>query len=135
MKRIYLIDCPGVVYPGPEETETQVVLKGVIRIENLATPEDHIPEILKRCKKEYICKTYNVEGWEDSVDFLEQVAKKTGKLLKHGEPDLHNVSKMVLNDWLHGKIPYFTMPPNSREYEKDQEAVQATEKEEELSKA
>ena len=30
MKKIYLIDCPGVVYPVGE-TETDKVLKGVVR--------------------------------------------------------------------------------------------------------
>ena len=27
------------------------------------------------------------------------------------EPDLNTVAKMVLNDWLRGKIPYFVKPP------------------------
>ena len=30
MKRIYLIDCPGVVYPSGE-TQTEIVLKSVVR--------------------------------------------------------------------------------------------------------
>lgn len=29
MRRIYLIDCPGVVYPTGD-TETEIVLKGVV---------------------------------------------------------------------------------------------------------
>ena len=36
MKRIFLIDCPGVVYSKAGDTETQSVLKGVVRVENLA---------------------------------------------------------------------------------------------------
>ena len=31
MKRIYLIDCPGVVYPCGD-TDTEIVLKGVVSI-------------------------------------------------------------------------------------------------------
>ncbi|KAJ3202742.1 GTPase required for pre-60S ribosomal subunit nuclear export and maturation [Clydaea vesicula] len=111
MKRIYLIDCPGVVYPSPEESETDVILKGVCRVENLQHPEDYIEEILKRVKKEYMVKTYGIAEWEDEVDFLTQLANVYGKLLKGGEPDLNTVSKMILNDWMRGKIPYFTMPP------------------------
>jgi ribosome biogenesis GTPase A len=34
MRRIFLIDCPGVVYPTGD-TETEIVLKGVVSI-NLA---------------------------------------------------------------------------------------------------
>ena len=57
MKRIYLIDCPGVVYPHGD-TETDIVLKGVVRVENIPAPEDHVEEVLRRIKKEHIVKTY-----------------------------------------------------------------------------
>lgn len=110
MRRIYLIDCPGVVYPSGD-TDTEIVLKGVVRIENIKDPEDHIPTVLERVKKEYLIKTYRVEDWSDAQDFLEKVAKKKGKLLKGGEPDINTVSKMILNDWQRGKLPYFVKPP------------------------
>lgn len=29
-KRIFLIDCPGVVYPSKEDSDTDIVLKGVV---------------------------------------------------------------------------------------------------------
>lgn len=110
MKRIYLIDCPGVVYPSVKDTETDIVLRGVVRVENLSTPEDHISALLEKVKPDYIKKTYALAGWTDGIDFLTQMAKKTGKLLRGGEPDLSSVAKMVLNDWLRGKIPYFNAP-------------------------
>jgi len=34
MRRIYLVDCPGVVYPT-SETDAEKVLKGVVRVENV----------------------------------------------------------------------------------------------------
>jgi len=43
---------------------------------------------------------------------LKKYAKITGKLLKKGEPDIETVSKMIINDWMRGKIPYFVAPPN-----------------------
>ncbi len=35
MKRIFLIDCPGVVHAGQADSDTALVLKGVVRVENL----------------------------------------------------------------------------------------------------
>ena len=35
MKRIFLIDCPGVVYAGAGDTDTDAVLKGAVRVESL----------------------------------------------------------------------------------------------------
>lgn len=43
---------------------------------------------------------------------LAALAKKSGKLLKGGEPDQEAAAKMVLNDWIRGRIPYFVQPPD-----------------------
>lgn len=121
MKRIFLIDCPGVVYPTAE-TDTEKVLKGVVRVELVTAPEDYVETVLQRVRKEYIAKTYGIVTWTNHVDFLEQLAKKTGKLVKGGEPDVNTVAKMMLNDWQRGKLPFYVAPegfevPKSRENE------------------
>ncbi|XP_059194539.1 nucleolar GTP-binding protein 2 [Centropristis striata] len=110
MRRIFLIDCPGVVYPS-EDSESDIVLKGVVQVEKIKNPEEHIGAVLERAKPEYIQKTYRIPTWSSAEDFLEKLAFRTGKLLKGGEPDLSTVSKMVLNDWQRGRIPFFVKPP------------------------
>jgi len=110
MRNIFLIDCPGVVYPSGD-TETEILLKGVVRVENVRDCVEHIPVVLQRVKKEYLVRTYGIDKWEDHEDFLTQLAKKTGRLLKGGEPDLNMASRMLLYDWQRGKIPYFVCPP------------------------
>ncbi|XP_076181444.1 nucleostemin 2 [Ptiloglossa arizonensis] len=114
MRRIYLIDCPGVVYPSTE-TDTEKVLKGVVRVELVQNPEDYISEVLSRVKVEYIQKTYKIMEWNDHIDFLEKLARKSGKLLKKGEPDITTVSRMVLNDWQRGKLPFYVPPSGFEE--------------------
>ncbi|KAH9817824.1 NUC091 domain-containing protein [Melampsora americana] len=111
MRRIYLIDCPGIVPPSSKDSEASKVLKGVVRIEHLSSPADHIPALLERIRPEYMKRTYGVEDWIDSEDFLTKLARKSGKLLKGGEPDLRNVATSVLNDWIRGKIPFYVPPP------------------------
>ncbi|NXW63657.1 NOG2 protein, partial [Eurystomus gularis] len=112
MRRIFLIDCPGVVYPSGD-SETDIVLKGVVQVEKIKSPEDHISAVLERAKPEYIRRTYKIDSWKDTEEFLEKLASRTGKLLKGGEPDIQTVSKMVLNDWQRGRIPFFVKPPNA----------------------
>lgn len=51
-------------------------------MENVKDAACHIPAVLERVKREYIAKTYKVSSWNDPTDFLEQVAQRTGKLLK-----------------------------------------------------
>uniref|UniRef100_A0A3P8S3T4 Nucleolar GTP-binding protein 2 n=1 Tax=Amphiprion percula TaxID=161767 RepID=A0A3P8S3T4_AMPPE len=125
MRRIFLIDCPGVVYPS-EDSESDIVLKGVVQVEKIKNPEEHIGAVLERAKPEYIQKTYRIPTWKSAEDFLEKLAFRTGKLLKGGEPDLSTVSKMVLNDWQRGRIPFFVKPPGP---EGDEEVLENAQEE------
>ena len=147
-KRIFLIDSPGVVYGNMElpaqaaapssappptdassasslaalDNETTSVLKGVVRVDNLEEPAQYVPGVLARVKREYVVKTYGVEAWESHVDFLEQYARRTGKLLRGGGEDIQTVARMVLNDWQRGRLPYFVCPPFEEEVRPAEEA-------------
>ncbi|KAL9032512.1 MAG: hypothetical protein Q9180_006456, partial [Flavoplaca navasiana] len=111
MKRIYLIDCPGVVPPNANDSEQDILLRGVVRVENVENPHVYIPAVLKKTKPQHIERTYDVRGFTNATEFLELLARKAGRLLKGGEADVDGVAKMVLNDFLRGKIPWFTAPP------------------------
>ncbi|KAK4555139.1 GTPase required for pre-60S ribosomal subunit nuclear export and maturation [Recurvomyces mirabilis] len=137
MKRIYLIDCPGIVPPEMGLDDTEVLLRGVVRVENVSNPAQYVPAVLAVCRRKYLERTYGITGWwkdaegvevdeveqmvgtagsdevkvKEAVRFLELLARKGGRLLKGGEADMDGVAKMVLNDFLRGKIPWFIPPP------------------------
>ncbi|KAJ8701839.1 GTPase required for pre-60S ribosomal subunit nuclear export and maturation [Pleurotus ostreatus] len=122
-RRIYLIDCPGIVPTSAQDDQTSTVLKGVVRVEALPTPSEHIPALLQRVKPIYLSRTYGLplpnpsdasECWEPEV-FLDRLARMKGRLLKHGEPDMDSVAKIVLSDWVRGRIPFFVNPPDRTE--------------------
>lgn len=113
MKRIYLIDSPGVVPPSTQDTPTDLVLRGVVRITKVSYPSQYIPALLSKVKLHHMEKTYDLKGWQDATGFLELLARKGGRLLKGGEPDLDGVARMVLDDFMRGKIPWFTPAPKS----------------------
>ena len=119
MKRIYLIDCPGVVPPSSQDTPTDLILRGVARVEKVENPEQYIAALLGKVKKHHMERTYELGGWNNSTEFLELLARKGGRLLRGGEPDLDGVAKMVLNDFMRGKIPWFTPAPKLEDEEGD----------------
>lgn len=124
MKRIYLIDCPGIVPQNHHDAPTDLLLRGVVRVENVEHPEQYIPAVLKRVKKHHMARTYGLSDWNnDHIQFLETLARKGGRLLKGGEPDVDGVAKMVLNDFMRGKIPWFIPAPDVERA--DQEGVEA----------
>jgi nuclear GTP-binding protein len=114
MKRIYLIDCPGVVPPNANDTEEDILLRGVCRVENVHNPEQYIPAVLRRVQPRHLERTYGIKYQEDYLDWLALLARQGGRLLKGGEADLDGVAKMVINDFLRGKIPWYTPPPKGK---------------------
>ncbi|KZT42613.1 NGP1NT-domain-containing protein [Sistotremastrum suecicum HHB10207 ss-3] len=128
-RRIYLIDCPGIVPTSAHDSNTSTVLKGVLRVEALPVPSEHIAPLLERVKPLYISRTYGIPLPEDGSPYradqlLDQLARMKGRLLKGGEPDLEGVSKIILSDWVRGRIPFFVPPPERSDELNAKEAEQ-----------
>jgi nuclear GTP-binding protein len=111
MKRIYLIDCPGIVPPNNNDTDESLLLRGSIRVENVEYPAQYIDAVLARVQQRHVQRTYQLKPYNNSTEFLEQLARKYGRMLKGGEPDMDGCAKIVINDWIRGKLPWFTPPP------------------------
>ena len=115
------------------DSDTDIVLKGVVRVEALPQPSEHVATLLQRVKPVYLARTYsmplpssNDDGtrvW-DVEEFLEKLARIKGRLLKGGEPDIEGVAKVVLNDWVRGKIPYFVPPPDRPEQDSGKKGME-----------
>jgi len=129
-KRISLIDCPGVVVDTAGDTETESVLKGVVRAERLETPEDFIQAIVDKVKREHIAGQYKFtkedSKWENVTQLLETIANNAGRLLKGGEPCLRSASITIINDFQRGRLPHYVAPPELKEDEEEAKSSSAT---------
>lgn len=119
-KRIYLLDCPGIVPPSEEDfhADCAKVLKGVVRAEKISNPSDYIPEVLSRVKKIYLIQRYRLPldtTWTDHEDFLTVLSHKMGKIKKGGEADIEVTARIMLYDWQRGRLPFFTPPPGEKD--------------------
>ena len=122
MKRIYLIDCPGVVVDRSDDSDVNSVLRGVVRAERLPAPEDFVPAVLERVKRPYVAACFGIpekgEGtWSSPEDLLDMICKKTGRLRKGGEPDRFMAAVSVINAYQRGKLPHFVAPPELKDGE------------------
>jgi nuclear GTP-binding protein len=111
-KHIKLLDCPGIVM-SKDEDSASLALKNCIKVENLVDPIAPVDLLLKRCNKEQLILRYKIENFEDSIQFLTQVAKRHGKVRKGGIADIRKAAQLVLNDWTSGRLSYYTQPPKS----------------------
>jgi len=119
-KKLYMLDCPGIVPTTVADFKEDCakVLKGVVRPERIKDPSGYIDEVLSRVKKAYLCQRYKLPedaDWENAEEFLTVLARKMGKLVKGGDPDIEITARMVLCDWQRGRIPFFTPPPEADE--------------------
>lgn len=119
-KRISLIDCPGVVVDAAGDTETDSVLKGVVRAERLESPEDFIDAILERVKREHIAAQYKLpkdgdNTWTNSTELMEMISRRSGRLLKGGDPCIRTAAITIINDFQRGRLPHYVSPPELKE--------------------
>ncbi|MHA1617611.1 MAG: GTPase [Candidatus Njordarchaeales archaeon] len=107
--RLRVLDTPGVF---PYEDADTLVYKGAIRVETLDDPIPHAIELINRLKKihpDVLKRTYGFDA-DDPLKFLEELAKKRGRLLKGGVPDVKEAARTVLRDWQTGKIVIWVRP-------------------------
>ncbi|KAJ8131178.1 hypothetical protein O1611_g2444 [Lasiodiplodia mahajangana] len=112
---IQIASCPGIVPPNAHDSPADILLRGVVRVEKVDNPEQYIQPMMEKVKRHHLSRTYEVDSWKDHHEFLEILGRKAGRLLRQGEVDLDGVAKMVLTDFMRGKIPWFTPAPKTED--------------------
>ncbi|NVM30433.1 MAG: 50S ribosome-binding GTPase [Candidatus Helarchaeota archaeon] len=106
-KNIRLIDSPGII--PIEGDEIEKALKAVITPEKVTNVDAVVKEIMNRVGNVVLSKFYSVQ-FAELDEFLEKLAKRRGKLLPGGVPDVYEAAKIVIRDFQRGQILYYTLP-------------------------
>ncbi|KAJ6499366.1 P-loop containing nucleoside triphosphate hydrolase protein [Mycena sanguinolenta] len=106
-----IVDSPGVVFDDEDAKAANILLRNVVKVEDVNDPIAVVEEILARTPPATIQKLYNLPEFDSTITFLTMLALSSGRLLKGGTPDLTSTARHVLTDWNHQKIPYFSEPP------------------------
>lgn len=110
-KKVKLLDTPGIVFPKAGDVSDDIVLRNVVKLEQVADLISPVATILKRCDKSVILSIYKVPDYDTVNEFLVSLARKVGKLSRGGIPNTTAAARIVLQDWTGGKIPFYTEPP------------------------
>lgn len=111
---IQLYDTPGTLWPKFEKQEIGLNLALVGSIKNEVVDVNHLAkylvDILKRDYPEAILKRYSVAvDNKDSLDIIEEIAKKRGFLLKGAEIDYDRACAMLVTEFRKGLIGKITL--------------------------
>ena len=107
---IKILDCPGIVFDNSFDPD--MVLRNVVKIDAVDDFFQPVQRIIEKVGSEKIREIYSVDEFKDTTQFLGNLARKRGRLKKGGIADLDAAGKIVLNDWVAGKIPLYVLPPN-----------------------
>ena len=83
MKRIYLIDCPGIVPPSRNDRDVDLVMRGVVRIENVDNPAQYMEDILERVQPRHAGTGY---GQVRAVRHHDRVDHQATEAVRRGPP-------------------------------------------------
>lgn len=68
-------------------------------------------QLLDRCDKQQLMQMYDLQPFDNHIEFLGQFARKRGKLGRGGIADMNAAAKAIVKDWTSGKIPAWAVPP------------------------
>nr|VZI49548.1 unnamed protein product [Spirometra erinaceieuropaei] len=95
------------------EDPAELALRNCTKPEALLEPEQAVSAILQRCPKRQIIVQYSIGDFASTTDFLCQLAQRMGKLKKGGVPDSKGAARIIISDWITGKLSHYTLPPES----------------------
>jgi len=119
---LLLCDCPGLVFPTFISSKADMVLNGILPIDQLTdhvAPSTVLGQLIPRS---IIENTYGInikrpgEGEDPeraptSEEILSSYASMRGYMTHNGQPDCPRASRYVLKDFIKGKLLYCHSPP------------------------
>uniref|UniRef100_A0A0A9WJ77 Large subunit GTPase 1 homolog n=3 Tax=Lygus hesperus TaxID=30085 RepID=A0A0A9WJ77_LYGHE len=118
---VLLCDCPGLVFPSLVATKADMVLNGILPVDQL---RDHVPSIGLLCQlipRHVLEDRYSImiciaEGQSRDQpptpeEFLNALAYSRGYMTQNGQPDNPRAARGVLKEFVTGRLLYCKAPP------------------------
>ncbi|XP_060078328.1 large subunit GTPase 1 homolog [Ylistrum balloti] len=120
---LMLCDCPGLVFPSFVSTKAELVVNGILPIDQM---RDHVPPTSLVCQlipKQILEETYSInlpepaEGEDPNRcptagELLNVYGYMRGYMTANGLPDCPRTSRYILKDFVNGKLLYCNPPPD-----------------------
>ncbi|KAK8887537.1 hypothetical protein M9Y10_038586 [Tritrichomonas musculus] len=114
---ITVCDCPGLVFPLFQQSRAAMVCNGVLSIDQMTDWLGPVQILCQRIPSEALNILYSTKmppPYCNAHDFLVGIAKIKGFVTGHGNPDEARASRLVLKDYVAGKLIHCELPPGTR---------------------
>ncbi|KAI1214761.1 P-loop containing nucleoside triphosphate hydrolase protein [Annulohypoxylon truncatum] len=122
--KVILCDCPGLVFPNFATTKADLVCNGVLPIDQLREYTGPAALVAHRIPQPFLEAVYGIHiktrpleeggtGIPTASELLAAYAKARGfKTQGVGQPDESRAARVILKDYVNGKLLYVEPPPN-----------------------
>ena len=112
-KNLELLDTPGILWPKLDNQTIGMHLAFIGSInDNILDVTELAYQLVKLLATTYpkvVVERYKIEGHEDPLQVMYQVAEVRGCRLKGNQPDLEKTSKIIMDDFRAGKLGRITL--------------------------
>ena len=112
-KNLELLDTPGILWPKFDNQTIGMHLAFIGSInDNILDVTELAYQLVKLLATTYpkvVVERYKIEGHEDPLQVMYQVAEARGCKLKGNQPDLEKTSKIIMDDFRAGKLGRITL--------------------------
>jgi len=117
LREYCLMDCPGLVFPSFTSSKADMLVNGILPIDNLREYHQPISIVIQHIPKKVLERFYKVELPDiySATQFLQVLATKRGFITGRALPDEAKMSKLVLKDYVSGKLIHCVLRPDYNE--------------------
>lgn len=114
-----LCDCPGLVFPNFVSSKAEMVINGVLPIDQMKDCVGPVRIIVERIPRGYFEEIYGLAFEQDAKqnivadDLLNALGFMRGYMTARGLPDVSRAARKVCKDYINGKILYCEPPPSA----------------------
>eukprot|EP00466_Bigelowiella_natans_P020862 jgi/Bigna1/53235/estExt_Genewise1Plus.C_170041 len=111
-----LCDCPGLVFPIFMRSKAALVVSGIFPIAQLRDHISPVHEVVSRVTRQQLhhlyALTFPVSKPVTAELLLSTHARMRGFMKDHGRPDTARSARIILSDFVNGKLVFAHPPPN-----------------------
>ncbi|EFA74535.1 hypothetical protein PPL_00033 [Heterostelium album PN500] len=119
---VVLLDCPGLVFPTLLSSKAEMVINGLLPIDQLRDFVSPVDAICEKVARSYIEEVYSIgipkpkehepqDRPPTGAEVLSVYAYMRGFMTVHGAPDQSRAARIILKDFVAGKLLYCHPPP------------------------